>query len=46
MARSQRNAAAGSDSARAGHNLDIPLLLRLYEQMQLLPRFESVAHIA
>jgi len=46
MARSQRNASAGSDSARAGHNLDIPLLLRLYEQMQLLRRFESVAQIA
>ncbi|MEZ5782269.1 MAG: thiamine pyrophosphate-dependent enzyme [Rhizobiaceae bacterium] len=46
MARPARNAPAGRESARAGHNLDIPLLLRLYEQMQLLRRFESVAQIA
>lgn len=32
--------------AGAGRNLDIPLLLRLYEQMQLLRRFETAAQVA
>jgi 2-oxoisovalerate dehydrogenase E1 component len=43
---SSSNAVAGNSSARAGRNLDIPLLLRLYEQMVLLRRFESVAQTA
>src|SRR5262245_27019464 len=45
MARSS-SAVAGKTSTRAKRNLDIPLLLKLYEQMQLLRRFESVAQIA
>ncbi len=32
--------------AGAGRNLDIPFLLHLYEQMQLLRRFETAAQIA
>ncbi|MDW6024014.1 thiamine pyrophosphate-dependent enzyme [Mesorhizobium sp. BAC0120] len=45
MARSN-SALAGKTSSRAKRNLDVPLLLKLYEQMQLLRRFESVAQIA
>jgi 2-oxoisovalerate dehydrogenase E1 component len=43
---SSSSAVAGNSPARAGRNLDIPLLLRLYEQMVLLRRFESVAQTA
>ena len=46
MARSSSSAAPGNGSARARRNLDVPLLLHLYEQMLLLRRFESVAQIA
>ena len=46
MARSSSSAAPGNGSARAKRNLDVPLLLHLYEQMLLLRRFESVAQIA
>jgi 2-oxoisovalerate dehydrogenase E1 component len=45
MARSS-SAVADKASARTKRNLDIPLLLKLYEQMQLLRRFESVAQVA
>jgi len=46
MARSSTTSALRSVDARAGRNLDVPLLLQLYEQMVLLRRFESVAQIA
>ena len=45
MVRPSRSAAPGNGS-RATRNLDVPLLLHLYEQMLLLRRFESVAQIA
>lgn len=46
MARSSKIPAPRDTGAHVGRNLDIPLLTRLYEQMVLLRRFESVAQIA
>ncbi|MBL8580605.1 MAG: dehydrogenase [Rhizobiaceae bacterium] len=46
MARSSKSAVQGGNAARVGRNLDTALLLRLYEQMVLLRRFESVAQVA
>jgi 2-oxoisovalerate dehydrogenase E1 component len=41
-----RKTPGGRGGERRGGNLDVTLLLRLYEQMLLLRRFESVAQIA